>query len=182
MMCRKGENRFMSNNAIRPIVLFGIILVISIIALVYWKNYTGVPVMSLQESMNLDYNADISSIKIITVGSKPFVNNEATVIIEDNENIHEIISYVNSLQLAPDEIPEDYTYYDVNFYLYVYKNNSSEIDAFVFTKNYVSFSSDSSEQKRGLDYYIMDSGYNPITQSSNVYKFLYDVITDTCDR
>jgi hypothetical protein len=97
---------------------------------------------------------------------------EQTVTINDKEAIENLQTYLNSLELI--ELKKDYERYTPG-HLYMMFLPYDDIS---IKGEYLSVHPSGTDDKVFTEYYIVNSGYNPITGSSKVSKFMDKLIRE----
>ena len=93
-----------------------------------------------------------------------------TVIMKDKVAIHILQDYLNSLDLI--EVENDYRRNNMgHMYMMFLPYDSISIKG-----EYLSVHPEGTDDKVYTEYYIVDSGYNPITGGSNISDFIDDLI------
>ena len=169
------------NKKIIAIIICSILAIIIFISLMYGKGFF----MSFQESVSLDYQRiDINGNEIIHIriwGNSNLVGDAGEFILDDKDDIEYLLNFINALELVNKEMPKQRNFQNNgHFYLEIYGNNDYEdrkeiLDIFLFTTQYLSVIHRGHDWDY-TDYFIKDSGYNCITQSSRTYEFLYELI------
>jgi len=128
------------------------------------------------DRLSKDLNSESES-KIYDLGG--FVGD---VMITDRNDIEKIIKYLNSLMLIEDNLTEyvdvdldEVGYFRITIFRDDYENDSRAYDSIEFETNYLSIIP-SGNDRHATRYYIINSGYNNKTKSSNVHQFLLDLI------
>jgi len=140
--------------------------------------------MTFQESVRLNYQIKSDEKEIIYIriwGNSSLTGDVGEIIIDDNRDVEYILNYINSLELVQREMPKQRNFQNNgHFYIDIFEKDSfaekAEIlDTLLFSTQYLSVVHKGYDWDY-TDYYIKNVGYNPITKTSNVYQFLYDLI------
>ena len=162
----------MSKKSIIRVSIFITLAVVVIFLLINHRPFLRM----FKKTKHLNY----SDISYISVKLGIDANN---IDIYDTDDIEKIIDYLNSLELIEEMIPrKEKAFYDGDDE--VYDNKLRETGWFIISisGNLISFSTeyltvlyeDGFTQR---SYYIVDSGYNPETQTSKFYDFLEELVS-----
>jgi len=171
----------------KKIVMIIILIIVTLVLAMIHKNSI---IRLFKQIINLNYHEEIIYIEL----GKRFSDDGNIIRIDNHEDIEKIIGYLNTLDLIEERLTEykhisdfnDIGYFTIrivrvgdeyaNIHITEGENvNSYSQDLLSFETNFVTFTPNSMDWK-STRYYIKNSGYNHQTKSSNVYKFLLDLI------
>jgi len=162
------------------IAVFCFLIFALILALVHKERFF----ILFRESVSLDFQRDdMEHILITTRGIYPLDFHD--IRIEEPERIREIISYLNSLELVEAELPRNLrtrinAFEDVGR-ISIYIGHSpahSPGDIVEFWANYMVFTYHGHKAAGRYTYFVRNSGFRNRTKASNVYQFLYELISE----
>jgi len=153
------------------------ILLVLCFIILYWWFQIRIASFS-KDGVNLNYNNDRDIEYIRITSNFDLGMNSRQFEITDKAIIDKLLNYINSLELIEGLEPSHSHLYDKgSFMISIYKPDAelSNPVSIIFTTRYLSVSYSGYDWEH-TDYYIKDSGYNPINKSTKITKYLYELL------